>query len=90
MGAYKVLHIEDDDGCNWLLREKLKGKNILCQWISKKEETDLFLKNDELPDFVVCDGQIPYWQGHIAEILRLKPSTATNRIQFWKVFTRTM
>lgn len=74
MSNYKVLHVDDDESCGWLLREKLKEKGISCLWVSKKKEVE-FMFSKDLPDFVVCDGQIPYWPGHIAEILRLKPKT---------------
>lgn len=76
MSNYKVMHIEDDETCGWLLREKLKEKGVSCLWVSKKEEVEfMFSNNNILPNLVVCDGQIPYWSGHIAETLRLKPKT---------------
>ena len=75
MRVYRVLHIEDYEGCSWVLGEALKEKNISYQWLSDPKDIKLFLKKDTVPDFVVCDGNIPYWPDHIVDVLSIKPKT---------------
>lgn len=76
--GYYVMHIEDDENANWILKARLRTVEISCyvHWMLRREnvarafdQKDIF----KMPDIVVCDGNIPTWENHIDDVLLMKP-----------------
>lgn len=69
METFKILHIEDDIDCNFLLTESLRRtKNLRVEWAANRDASKKFM-TETTYDLIVCDGCIPGWDDHFRDVL---------------------
>lgn len=75
MKTFKILHVEDDIDCNFLLTESLRrDKSAKVDWVSNSLSAQKALMSDSY-DLVVCDGNIPGWDNHFEDVLKWAKNT---------------